>query len=105
MTQLERGTDGKHMLMLPAVLDLTTCPSLKTELLAALALGDGVEVDASAVQRVTSPCLQILVSAVRGFAQAGGPAMRFFQPSEAFCQTAALLDLSSALGLSGVAHV
>ena len=105
MTHLERETDGNHMFTLPATLDLTTCPTLKTELLAALALGEGVEIDASKVQRVTSPCFQVLVAAARDFAQAGGPAMRLSQPSDALSQAAALLALSAELGLPGAAHV
>ena len=41
------------MLILPAVLDLTMAARLKSDLLTALAAGEGLEIDAGQVQRVT----------------------------------------------------
>lgn len=68
------GTDMPELpqrckVALPAVLDITAAAELKSVLLEALA-GGGADVDARAVQRVTSPCLQVLVAAARDAASA-----------------------------------
>jgi len=94
---------GQTMFILPAILDLTEVVALRNTLQAALSRGEGLEIDASQVARVTSPCLQVLAAAVRGFAQAGGPSLRLTNPSPAFSETARVLDLDSVLG--GAAHV
>jgi len=92
------------MLTLPAVLDLTSAASLKAELLAALARGDGLEIDGSEVQRITTPCLQVLASAARAFAQAGGPPLKFSKKSPALLEVASVLALGSPIGDHGTAH-
>jgi anti-anti-sigma regulatory factor len=91
-------------LALPDTLDLTAVPTLKLDLQSALALADGLEIDATGVQRITSPCLQVLVSAARSFAQAGGPGMRFSGVSQTFSEAATHLALSSTLGLEADHH-
>src|ERR1700749_352240 len=100
MSQVQPGDNGMPYLVLPAVVDLTTAPELKLNLQQALILAEGLEIDAGNVQRITSPCLQMLVSAARGFAEAGGPALRFSKTSEAFLETVATLSLGPTLGMT-----
>jgi anti-anti-sigma regulatory factor len=85
---------------LPAVADLTEAGALKQRLEQALASGTGLTVDASAVQRISSPCLQVLVAGVTSFTKAGGEALTISNPSEAVRETASVLGLMNALGLS-----
>ncbi len=92
------------MLTLPAVLDLTVATSLKTDLQAAIAGGEGLEIDCSQVQRVTSPCLQILIAAKRGFEEAGGPAMNLANVPPAFTDVLNVLALTSLTDGSGALH-
>lgn len=93
------------MITLPAILDLTEAAALKSGILAALPLGGGLEVDASQVQRVTSPCLQILASAARDFARAGGPPLRLINMSPAFSGAVIALALSPVFHETGAIHV
>lgn len=85
---------SKHVIKLVPVLDLTAAESLQQELLSAFAGGGAVTIDASQVQRVSSPCLQVLAAAVRLSAHVT-------DASPAFGETARTLDLASALGLGG----
>jgi anti-anti-sigma regulatory factor len=73
---------------LAATLDLTAAQDLKQEL---LATREPV-IDASAVTRIATPAFQVLVAAVLAGA-------RIVNPSTAFAQTAAALDLHRALKL------
>jgi anti-anti-sigma regulatory factor len=81
-------------LVLAPVLDLTAAPALKHDLLEAFAGGDAVTIDAGQVQRIASPCLQLLVAAVVQGAS-------LFNISPAFGDTAGALDLVQALKLEG----
>ncbi len=84
---------------LPPVADLTYAVPLKERLLQSLAAGTSVAVDASAVQRASSPCLQVLVAGMQSFAKAGGASLVITDPSEAFRETVSVLGLMDALGL------
>jgi len=101
MMQVQQGADGKNVLTLPAVLDLTVAESLKNELQSVLSRSEALDIDASQVQRATSPCLQVLISAMNGFAQAGGLPMRFSAMSEAFSEMVSVLALGSVIQESG----
>jgi chemotaxis protein CheX len=96
----EAGETVSDSVVLPAVADLTEAGPLKQNLEKALASGTGLTVDASAVQRISSPCLQVLVAGVAAFAKAGGAALSISNPSEAFRETASVLGLMNALELS-----
>jgi anti-anti-sigma regulatory factor len=85
--------------LLPAVADLTEAGPLKQRFEQALTNGNGLTVDASAVQRISSPCLQVLVAGVAAFAKAGGAELAICDPSEAFKETASTLGLMNALRL------
>jgi len=95
----EAGESGSDSMTLSAVADLTQAGPLKARLEEALASGTGMTVDASAVQRLSSPCLQVLVAGVTTFAKAGGAALVIANPSEAFRETASVLGLLNALEL------
>ena len=81
-------------LALPAVADLGYAQMLKSKLVDALEQEKGVLIDASEVQRITTPCFQILISATRTFADAGR-ALTFVSRSAAFTETANVLGLES----------
>jgi chemotaxis protein CheX len=88
------------VIKLPAVLDLTTAEALKAMLLAASASPD-IEIDAGAVQRITSPCLQVFAALAKDTAEAGG-GLRFTNVPDAFRETANLIGLSGLLGLGEI---
>jgi anti-anti-sigma regulatory factor len=96
----EAGEDVIDNVMLPAVADLTEAGPLKQRLEQALGAGAGLTVDASAVQRISSPCLQVLVAGMAAFAKAGGASLSISNPSEAFRETVSVLGLMNALELS-----
>ncbi len=78
---------------LPSVLDLTRAQPLRDTLVALL--GDGsLLLDASAVERMSTPCVQLLLAAARAADLAGSP-FQILDASDVF--QAALADL----GLQG----
>ena len=86
-------TQPNSTLVLAPVLDLIQADSLKAQLLEAFAQGAPVMLDAGAVQRVSSPCLQVLVAAARRGAV-------LVNPSVLLREVAAALDLSAELGIA-----
>lgn len=97
---MQEAGDVIDNVMLPAVADLTEAGPLKQRLEQALGAGTGLIVDASTVQRISSPCLQVLVAGMAAFAKAGGASLSIRNPSEAFRETATVLGLMNALELS-----
>lgn len=93
------------MLILPPISDLTYAAELKGHLQAAVAAGEGLEIDASEVQRISTPCVQVLVAGARAFAEAGGPGLRFARASAAFSDTVTGLALCKALGFPETQNV
>jgi chemotaxis protein CheX len=87
---------------LPAVADLTFASILKQRSEQALAAGTGLVLDAADTQRISTPCLQVLLAAVIAFTKAGGPALVISNPSEVFLDAASTLGLDEALGLARV---
>jgi anti-anti-sigma regulatory factor len=102
MTDLAATVDGTPQLVLPPVLDLTLVADIKRQLEEALARGAGIDIDASQVQRVTTPCLQLFAAAMKSFVQAGGPAMHFASLSSEFRETVTALGLETVLGIKGL---
>jgi anti-anti-sigma regulatory factor len=74
---------------LPAILDITKASELRGHLVERLNCG-AVRVNASAVDRVSTPCIQVLLAAARS-ADAAGTPFRIASASEAL--RAALADL------------
>lgn len=75
---------------LDAALDLLAAVPLKERLAAEADRGGRVELDASMVERLSTPCAQILISAARTLAERGDPLV-LTGASEAF--TVAIADL------------
>jgi anti-anti-sigma regulatory factor len=98
---LALSAGGTPCLVLPPLVDLAYAAQLKAVLLEALNLGKGIDIDASDVQRVATPCLQILAAAARSFAQTESAPLVFSKVSDAFFQMAATLAVGSILGLEG----
>ena len=84
---------------LPAVADLTYAGPLKEQLMQSFTAGTSVTIDASSVQRLSSPCLQVLVAGKQSFAKAGGASLVISKPSVAFRETVSVLGLMDALEL------
>lgn len=86
---------SRTAIRLEQALDLRAAALLRDEAHQALAQGNDLEVDASAVQRVGLACLQILLSARRSFA-AQGVGFTLTAPSEAMvdaCRMAGMDEL------------
>lgn len=90
---------GPTAISLPPVLDIAAAAELKRELLEVLASGNSVNVDAGAVQRVTTPCLQVLASAARSIAQAGGGRMRLHSMKADLAENIRMLGLAEILNI------
>lgn len=95
----ERGAQMSEQVILPAVADLMQAGPLKEQLLQSLNAGTSVTIDASCVQRLSSPCLQVLVAGKQSFAKAGGASLVIANPSDAFRETVSVLGLMDALEL------
>ena len=81
---------------LDADLDLVAATALKEQLLEASGQGGAVTVDASSVERLTTPCAQVLVAAARSLAEQDRP-FALKSPSEAFVSAFADLGLDAVL--------
>lgn len=97
---IEPSSAERPQITLPAISDLTVAADLKHSLVEALDSGKGVEIDASAVQNITSPCWQVLVAAAKSFGEAATE-MPFAvtKTSPAFVQAAETLGIQKVLGL------
>ena len=80
---------SKDVFALPAILDITKAQELHGHMVDRLNVGP-VVVDASAVDRVSTPCIQVLLAAARS-ADGAGTSFRIADASEAL--RAALVDL------------
>lgn len=86
-TSVSGTGDGRYSL--PATLDLTAARDLRERLTAMLS-GNGVVLDMSAVERLSTPCIQVLLAAGRG-AEAAKVSFQIVDASDAF--RAAVADL------------
>jgi len=93
---------GPATISLPSILDITAAADLKRELMEALASGGSLNVNAGAVQRVTTPCLQILAAAAKSVAQAGGGRFRLHSVPRGLSETIAMLGLEETFGIGEV---
>jgi anti-anti-sigma regulatory factor len=75
---------------LPQILDLTYANSLRDILTALMGGGSAVILDAAAVERMSTPCAQVLLAAGRAFASSG-QSCRILNASGVF--RTALVDL------------
>ncbi|HEX2593832.1 MAG TPA: STAS domain-containing protein [Rhizomicrobium sp.] len=103
---MSEGFDAQAVetMQLASILDLTAAAGVKHELAAMLARSNSILLDASAVQRITTPVLQVLVSAAHSAKAAGGE-IRISDPSSAFTDTIRLLSLGDTFGKIEAQHV
>ncbi len=85
-------------LSLPAILDLSAAEPLRQALLERLGQGGGGEVrlEGDAVDRVSTACLQVLLTAAADCRSQGGR-LRLLSPSEALCKAFHVLGLDPQL--------
>lgn len=74
--------DGVTRLTLPGTLDQRTAAPLREAFLSAVGAGRAVVVDAAAVDRLSTACIQVLIAAGRAV-QAAGQTFTVAAPSEA----------------------
>jgi anti-anti-sigma regulatory factor len=79
----EQAREPAGSLLLPEYLDLTAAEELRSRILDVAAAADGLVLDASSVEVLTSPCVQILVSASATLS-GDGKQMQLRAPSAAF---------------------
>ncbi len=92
---LNTNGDGAQ-LTLPAVLDLCAAEPLKAAFEEALGGGRPLTVDAESVERLSTPCIQILIAAEAG-AKAAEQPFKLAKPSDAFIDTFSDLGVFSLL--------
>ncbi|MFN4095647.1 MAG: STAS domain-containing protein [Sphingomonas sp.] len=95
--ELDPAPDG--VVTLPAHGVTVTAEELKVRLVLAADFGDGIIVDASAVESVGQAVLQLLLAA-RAEAEAAGNRFHIQNPSPAFLARIEALGLTDRLGLS-----
>lgn len=97
MDDLTLTTNGDGaQIALPAVLDLCAAEPLKAAFDKALAGGRPLTVDAEGVERLSTPCIQILIAAEAGMRAAELP-FKLAKPSDAFIDTFSDLGVFSLL--------
>jgi len=60
-------TDAGYNLTLAPILDFGTAKSLRAYLLGLLPLGKSIALDASQVERMSTPCVQVILAAAKSF--------------------------------------
>ena len=99
MSDSSTTTMSTPQLKLPAVLDSAAAADLKRELLVALSSSNSINVDASLVQRVTTPSLQILAAAATSAAQAEKGRLRLHSVPRVLSEAINTLGLADALNI------
>ena len=102
MFTVTEGPGGKRQITLPATLDHAVAHDLKAALLECMSSGQDIEVNASKVTRLSTPAVQVLVSASSAAKEGGSGAMRLVAPSQAFRDFAAMLALGDILGVTEI---
>jgi anti-anti-sigma regulatory factor len=93
-----RATNGRAAVTCDEVLDLPAAESLRERLLAAVACGGDLEVEASAVRQIDTANLQLLCAAAREL-RARGRTMLIIGPTPPLLAAARRLGLTAVLGL------
>lgn len=92
------GKACRGTIELPTVLDTAAAGALRQGLLEAIAAGGCVNVDASAVQRISTPCLQVLAAASKSAALVDGCRLRLHGVPPTMSETIHMLGLTECLG-------
>jgi len=93
-----RATSGRVTVTCDEVLDLSAAESLRAQLLAALARGGDLEIQAAAVRQIDTANLQLLCAAALEL-RARGRSVRFTEASAPLVLAARRLGLTGVLGL------
>jgi len=99
--QVERLDSGGVRIVLPPAADGPQTQALKDALGEAFEEGIGITIDASGVQRISTPAIQVLVAAAFEAERRRIPVPTYAGMSTAFTEAAALVAADTALGLSG----
>ena len=102
MFTVTESPGGKRQITLPATLDHAVAHDLKTALLECLSSGRDIAVNASDVTRLSTPAIQVLVSAASAAKDGSSGAMELVAPSQAFRDFAAMLALGDILGVTEI---
>lgn len=89
--------DGGRRLKLPPVLDMLAAEGLREALKESLVLGGRLEIDAGQVERLSTPCIQVLVAGSRALTDSGN-GLVVDQPTDVFLN--GFYDLGLALVLA-----
>lgn len=98
MSELENLVAMSGAVRLPARLDLAVAAPLRQALRDLLDTNTRVSIDAAAVERVATPCVQVLMAAARE-ARARGVGFAIGQPSPAFAEALADLGIGPDLAI------
>jgi len=93
-----RATSGRATVTCDEVLDLSAAESLRAQLLAGLARGGDLEIQAAAVRQIDTASLQLLCAAARDL-RARGRSLQITEPSPPLLLAARRLGLTGVLGL------
>ncbi len=99
MSEDQKENGNKPAMVLPKVLDISSAGMLKNSLLSVIVDGATVELDAEQVQRVTTPCLQVLASAAKHSEVHGGE-LRIINVPDEFRSAVQILGLGEILGIT-----
>src|SRR5262245_49662249 len=69
LTMSESSNNGEEAVRLPAVLDLSAAEGLLASFLQTLTSGRRLRLDASEVETLTLPCIQVILAASRTYGQ------------------------------------
>ncbi len=79
----KQPNDTEPNFALPNILSLGTAEDLREKFLQNLVVGSDIKVDAGNVDAITTPCLQVIISANNSFEEAGCH-LSIENPSDAF---------------------
>jgi anti-anti-sigma regulatory factor len=93
---VEQKENQESGIVLPARLSINSAAELRKNLMNLLDGNGSIEIDASEVERITTPCIQIIIAMEKSTASAGRK-FKVVNPSAAFSDAFATLGLSSYL--------
>lgn len=91
------GDSAPAMLALPQALTIATAEGFRQQLRSALAQNRPVTLDAAAVENITTPCIQLLLSLANGMNKEGGTSIRLANASAAVREAFTTLGLKETL--------
>lgn len=98
MTEETPPRAARSSVKLPCVLDNSAAGDLKHELLEVLGSNTCINVDASAVKRTSTLCLQVIAAAAKSAAQIDGVRLRLHSVPQFLLEMISVLGLAKTLG-------